>query len=144
MWWHSIGTLALHNFKFADTVLSIRPTNQAAEHGWAHLTRQCPAIRTHLDFQAKYEILNVLSNAPILFDIAVLSHEPFCLELHTCPCLLYPNFEAAEVVGSTVMNTDSDEYRQRFDRSVGVLSNDTLSMSTGYVAHVACAWRVRV
>ena len=61
-----MGTLELH--KFADTVLSIRPTNQAAEHGWAHLARQCPAIRNSLAFETKYEILNILSNAPILFD----------------------------------------------------------------------------
>ena len=65
-WWTTVATEELH--KVADMLLSIRPSNQAAEHGWAALSQQCHELRWNLAFRTKYCLLHITANAGIVLD----------------------------------------------------------------------------
>ena len=64
-WWHDAPASWLSHA--AVHVHSMQCTNQAAEHGWAHLARALPPIRNRLKSQTKSMIAMVQHNAVRLY-----------------------------------------------------------------------------
>jgi hypothetical protein len=64
VWWSTVPTSALH--LVTQHASSVRPSNQAAEHGWGHLSRHCELTRSGLSLVTKRLLLNPQLNTEVL------------------------------------------------------------------------------